>query len=389
MERAAAILGDLVGLVEASRDLASVLDTRVLLRRAVHRAQMIIGADLSFAALRETPDMLVMRAVAGGRTEDLARLQIQAGAGLGGKVLIVNKPVAVADYEHDPLITRDFVDVVVRGEGIGGMSGVPIRQGGEIIGVLYVAIRSLGELGDRALTLQVELANTLGPNLGRALELNDAKQRILDAERYRIAHQLHDELGQILFQLSLTTQQTKATARQVAPDLIALLDEIEAKASLAGSYLRECLRCLSSAAPQGTFSTIAQAELENFSQKSLIPAQFILLGQPVSVPPAISDVLLGVLRESLRNVEKHAQASCLVVSLHFKPTRVSIVIQDDGQGLQPGFELAALPEGGSGWGVVGMQQRVQGLGGQLALFNNEDCGATLMASLPLGESGPS
>lgn len=381
-------LWQLKALLEVSKKLARLVDVADLARQAVVQAHQLVGTDVACLAVREKPGLLVMRGVSGGRTEELQRLHIPAGAGIGGKVLLVHEPVVVTDYAHDPNITRDFVDVVAYAEGIGGMAGVPVRYGGEILGVLYTAIRSSGSIEGRLLSRQSEFARNLAPHLARALEVSRLRRETAEAERYRVATQLHDELGQTLFQIGLSTKRTKELARRVAPDLLHQLEEIEARASLASSYLRECLRALSPTTPQNALVALINVDVENFSERSGIPAQLIELGEPMPVSSTVAGALLAVLREGLLNVERHAQASNVVVTLHFEESQLGIIIQDDGRGLEPGFVIPMFPQGTSGWGLATLQQRVEALGGQICLMPNEDGGATLMASIPVERVKP-
>jgi signal transduction histidine kinase len=376
-------LADLDKFVEMGRWLDGLVESSVWSVRAAAEARHCLGIDLVSIAIQEPPGVLQMRGVAGARTEAFGRLRVHRGAGIGGKVLATDAPVAVADYAHDPSITRDYCGVVVDGEGIGGMSGVPISHGGHALGVLYAARRSVGELGDRLLDLQLRLAGSLAPSLFSALTAERAVNQAVHAERYRIARDLHDQLGHILFGIGVSAQRGQERATQVAPDLVCQLQEIEAQASRAASFLRETFHTIGDATGDDALSIMARVDADAFSQRSGVPVHVVVLGSPIALPRAVAVALITVVREGLHNVEKHAAATSVILTVHFTESEVSVIIQDDGVGLTSHFELRPYPAGSTGWGLVGLSQRIEGFGGRLVILTNEDGGVTLRTSVPV------
>jgi signal transduction histidine kinase len=93
--------------------------------------------------------------------------------------------------------------------------------------------------------------------------------------------------------------------------------------------------------------------------------------------PATAEALWRVTQEALTNVEKHAQARCIDVSLLCKPEAVTLRIADDGLGLA--LDAESLP---NRFGLRGMRERVEGLGGTLALDGGPN-GTTVEARLPV------
>jgi signal transduction histidine kinase len=109
----------------------------------------------------------------------------------------------------------------------------------------------------------------------------------------------------------------------------------------------------------------------------------VVLGTPIALPRAVAVALITAVREGLHNVEKHAAATSVILTVHFTGSEVSVIIQDDGVGLTPHFELRPYPAGSTGWGLVGLSQRIEGMGGRLVILTNEDGGLTLRASVPV------
>ena len=152
---------DLVRLSRASRRITGLLDASTLARRAAREFGELVGTEASGVGIREAPDVLVTRGAWGVRT------------GLAGDGM----RIAVGP-DSERLIER-----LVRREGVHGMLGVPIKDRGAVIGVLYGMNRTPGHLGDRARALAVEFAAALGPALGAAMETGRASRSSALAER--------------------------------------------------------------------------------------------------------------------------------------------------------------------------------------------------------------
>ncbi len=102
-----------------------------------------------------------------------------------------------------------------------------------------------------------------------------------------------------------------------------------------------------------------------------------LTGSPGELDAPVDAVVYGVVQEGLTNVLRHASATSVAVSLDRSPGRVTVSVQDDGQGSpQPGRH-------DEGMGLRGMRDRVQALGGELTAGPRPTGGFALRAVLPL------
>jgi two-component system NarL family sensor kinase len=97
-----------------------------------------------------------------------------------------------------------------------------------------------------------------------------------------------------------------------------------------------------------------------------------------ALPPAVAEALWHVAQEGLTNIEKHAQARHVVVSLSLQPQLALLRVSDDGAGLPPDAE------GKPGhYGLRGLRERVEGLGGTLLLTSAQTKGAFIEARVRL------
>jgi signal transduction histidine kinase len=107
-----------------------------------------------------------------------------------------------------------------------------------------------------------------------------------------------------------------------------------------------------------------------------IAVEFALHGVPRALPPAWDENLLRIGQEVVTNVLRHAKARYLVASLAFDATGLRLELRDDGRG----FDTATR---GDGFGLLGMVERVEQMGGALTLRSARDAGTVIAISLPL------
>ncbi|MGH2707699.1 MAG: sensor histidine kinase, partial [Actinomycetota bacterium] len=295
------------------------------------------------------------------------------------------RPASVADYELETSASRDFVDLLVHREGIRGITAVPIEYANRTLGVVYSGTRDIGYVGDRGQLLMVEIARSLAPLIAATRECEKRVKEGLLEERQRLEREFHDNLGQLLFGIGASARRVKERAPATAENLVADLEDIETHASRAASCLRDALQALAPSKPKEGLAAVIGLDASRFTNQTGIPAHFVMLGKPFDVSCAVERVLLALTHEGLHNVEKHARASSVVLSLSYGDSEVSFTIQDDGEGLPEDFELHPVPKAGQGWGLPSLHQRVEGLGGRMDLFPNEDGGVTLRATVPAPE----
>ncbi|HEX3605729.1 MAG TPA: GAF domain-containing protein [Candidatus Dormibacteraeota bacterium] len=376
-------LADLRRVTEASRSLVGLLDASVVARRAAGRLGPIVGTDATGVSLREGPRLMVTRGAWRVRTPGVRDgLQIPFGDGVGGKVLQHRRTVSVADFETEPAISPRLVEHMVHQEGVHAILGVPIIHRGRVIGVLYALNRTAGEIGDRARRIAEGFAGELGPTLGAAMFAQRSARLSAMEERQRLSRDLHDNLSPLLFGIGSAAQRAGATLDDTVPDLAEQIRAIEAQAAHAASSLRDILRALSPAACDEGLPAVVAMDVRGFATVTGIATDFAVLGEPAPLSSEQEAVLLAVVREGLHNVGKHAQASTVLVTLHYGEASAEIVVQDDGRGLPDGFEVTQVPRDGQHYGLASLTQRLARVGGDLALQRNQDGGMTLCGNVP-------
>jgi signal transduction histidine kinase len=198
------------------------------------------------------------------------------------------------------------------------------------------------------------------------------------AERTRLAREIHDTLAQgftsIVVQLG-AAQRAIATQPNAANEHIALAERM-ARESLAEAR-RSVWNLRSPALERGNLGDALRGLSERQSRLGAAHA-FQQQGEPWPLPPDAEAALLRVAQEALANVAKHAQASEVQVLLHYQPDSVTLTIKDNGTGFNPTTLAHPVPAGlWGGFGLAGMRERLQALGGSLELRN--DSGALVEA----------
>jgi signal transduction histidine kinase len=100
------------------------------------------------------------------------------------------------------------------------------------------------------------------------------------------------------------------------------------------------------------------------------PVEVCVEGQAWPLSPAVESALLRVAQEALANTLKHAEANAVAIALRYSDDAVTLQVADDGRGFPPEVLVRrAAPGPWGGFGLLGIEERVRALGGELTLTN--------------------
>lgn len=384
-------------LADERGELIALLDRTAVLRETSRRVREQAGLDLGYAAEIDNPELLVIRGWSGAISSGLRNLEVPRGLGLGGKSFALARPVWVPDYCSSSQITHDF-DTVIRCEGIGAMVAVPLVHEGRIVGVAYGAKRGPAMLGDVVIDQVERVTEPAGSALLLAARADDQTSTAVTAERQRIAIALHDSVGALLFGIGAEVRDLQAYA-DAPPDLVAKLREVEAQVAETAAIFRESLAVLDDVAPDRSLTATLRGDCEAFSRRTGVIARCVALTDLPTLDAGRTAAVVAVVREALVNVEKHAHATSVVVSLIASGGGIAVAVADDGLGWaqaasaesgtpRESFDPSDArprvdPTGSSGMGLRGSHDRVARLGGSLSVVGNEDGGLALRAWVPV------
>ena len=210
------------------------------------------------------------------------------------------------------------------------------------------------------------------------------REQSLLAERTRIARELHDVVAHHISAIAIQAESARFTIPAL-PEQGA--DRFAAIGDSARAALDEMRRLL------GVMRAPVDAtELEpqpGFDQLSALidehrtlggDVRFSVRGPVAALPDAVELVAYRVVEEALTNVRRHADGAAVEVSIDYTPTLVRIAVRDHG----PGGAVGLDDDGGAaGFGLVGMRERVEAIGGTLTAGDHREGGFEIVADLPV------
>jgi signal transduction histidine kinase len=367
----------LESLNEIGNALATETDVGRLLDLVARRLRELLDARLVAVMLPAGETELRFAAVAGTGGEAFLGQTMQRAASKSGRVYELGRSERSDSVLDDPEVDRD----VVRGLGVRTGLWVPLIVRSVTIGLIAVHDK-LGS-DPRFTDNDVRLAETFASRAAVAVDLSqriarDALRRIVGAqelERRRLARELHDETGQALSSILLGL---KALEEKVeSDDARGAVSDVR---ELVVATLHDVRRLAVELRPKvlDDFGLVPALErlTEAFGAQTGITVRFESGLTTERLPADMETALYRIVQEALTNIVKHSRARNVSVVLIRKPGAVAAVIEDDGQGFDPG----SVRDGG--FGLEGMRERVGLLDGRLQVESREGAGATLVAEVP-------
>ena len=214
--------------------------------------------------------------------------------------------------------------------------------------------------------------------------LAQAREAGMLDERQRMAREIHDTLAQGL--TGIITQLQAAERHGQSQD--ERRRHIDLATQLARDSLTEARRSVQAMQPEPLESARLPEALADVASKWTrihgVPATVTTTGQPRRIRPDAEITLLRAAQEALVNVARHARAGKVGLTLSYMEDQVNLDIRDDGVGFDPQPAGATVPAraGGSGYGLLAMRQRVEGVAGTLEVESAPGGGTAISASVP-------
>jgi signal transduction histidine kinase len=202
-----------------------------------------------------------------------------------------------------------------------------------------------------------------------------------EAERQRIARELHDETGQALTATGMGLRGVAALLNQDKERATQNLKQLE---TLVTSSLTELQHLIADLRPSHLDDLGLPATLrwwaDEIEGRTPLKVTVDVIGEEQSISPPVRLALFRVAQEALTNVIKHAQAETASVTLKFNAENVSIDVKDDGAG----FDLNQVMSGKvpPSWGLLGMQERAALLGGEVNIESQPGQGTAVQINIP-------
>jgi len=288
------------------------------------------------------------------------------------------EPARIDDYrESSGMFAR-----AGRDWGFRSAAGAPIHVAGRLWGVVTVASAhkaSLPRNTEARLSAFTELVGTSIANAEAQTALAASRVRIVtaaDEARRRIERDLHDGAQQRLVTLALQLREIRAAVPPGAGDLARRLDGVAAGLDDALEELREIARGIHPAVlAQGGLRPALRALADRCS----VPVDLHVQVPAARLPGPAEIAAYYVVSEALTNTARHADANAATVEVTVDKSTLRVRVHDDGRG---GADFT------HGSGLVGLEDRVEALGGRLSLHSPPGKGTTLEVQIPARDSGP-
>lgn len=259
---------------------------------------------------------------------------------------------------------------------VAGWHLVPFSAVAYVAGVVFVVVFAQMAVREKRYHGDVEALNRQLEEANQKVRAYSAQVEELGAavERNRTARELHDGLGRYLTAINIRLEAARATFES---DPEKALDSLAKAQTLAKEGLGEVR---GSAASVRTAPVEAQSladaieALAAESETAGLPTEVTVLGAVRPLPKQTEHVLYRAAQEGLNNARKHAQASHATVTLDYQfENGARLTVADDGVG-------AEQPEGG--FGLLGLRERAQLLGGEVRVITAPGEGFTVEVDMP-------
>ncbi len=412
----------MIALHDTSLDMIAQLEMPELLQALLRRGTQLLSARAGSLYLYDAEQQLVRNIANYNTSRDWTGVTLQPGEGLCGQVILTGEPLIVNEY-------RDWSGkaTVFAQTPLSRVIGAPIQRQDQTMGAILILndqhAQPFGRNDLWLLRLFADLASIAIENAKlhsqaknfsqelelrveeRTRELSKAKEEIAvkavqlrsllsqtisiqEEERARIARDMHDGVVQLITAARYELQ----AARVVGGASLAVT--AHGKLDAAREVLEEAEREIRNAI-YDLHSPILDAiglipALEKyatrFQELSGIACVLSVVGAPRRLPEPIEVAVFRMVEEAMQNVAAHSDARAASVVLEFEPNLFSAMVRDDGHG----FDYRGWLESRNGnhLGLLGMQERVENLGGQVEVWSELGEGTRVMFRLPIQQDEP-
>jgi two-component system sensor histidine kinase DegS len=256
----------------------------------------------------------------------------------------------------------------------------PVGSHGNYLGALVLG-RTAGGFSDA----ELEFARTLGEYLSGQMQktaAGDSQQAVAANERRKIAQEIHDGIAQELTGIVLTLEACqRALDRDPAVLTVSLAKAArEARATLADvrQYMAQ-LRA-NEGGEINLPSTVARL-IDDVRRQTGLRVEMEENGGERELEPPLERAVVRIVGESLRNIAQHAHAKTAKLRLAYGQKEISVIVEDDGVGFDIEPAMANAAESGH-FGLAGMRERAESIGGTLTVLSQPGQGAVVTATLP-------
>ncbi len=370
------------------------LDLEDILGQALDEVLRLTGIDAGAIFLHEEMlgDLELLAHC--GLSEEAARLASRLGLldGACGGVLEFGQLVVVPDISR----YRGRRAESLKREKLSSLVHVPLTAKGSTLGSMCVGTRRQREFDEE----EQELLTAIGSQIAVAVEnarlyaevqhkeqlRGELLKKAITAqeeERKRIARELHDDTSQALTALLYAAEEGMEMS-----DLAEVKEMLTSMRELVVHTLDGVHKLIFDLRPTMLDHLGLVPALRWFAQSRLEPTGIRVTIQekspPRRLPTEVETALFRVVQETINNIARHAAARNAQISFDFGNEAVTVEVEDDGIGFDM-IELVLSPDSGRGLGLMGMQERIEVLDGEIEIISALGYGTRVHIRVPIVE----
>jgi len=365
---------ELEALNDVSREISSRLDIQQVLSSVTEKARSLLGGEVASLCLLD-------------ESQHWLKLQTLSGPGEA----VVSEVISAENSSSEAILSSDQALQCGIGACQGGCGilsekyrashlAASLRVGERVIGALCVGSPTRQRFAAESVDILTKLANTAAIALENARLYAQAERVATLEERHRIAAEMHDGLGQTLSYLGLMTDQVVDFLAEGQDD--AALKRLQHTRETIEKATGEVRLAINNLVDESNINLDLRKrlceEVDLFNSQHSLQAvwQFDVQG-PLTCYPDVAEQVLNVVREALKNADRHARAHKAVVRVGREDDLYSVMVEDDGQGFD-----ASQPGPSGHFGLRFMRARAERIGGQLEIISRFGHGASIKLTWP-------
>jgi PAS domain S-box-containing protein len=379
-------MAEMLNAINSTQSLDEILDF------IVSHACRLMGSDAAaIFSIQADSGTLQMQSACGIEREFFTNLQAPIDSHPPGLTRTNRQPVAIADLpaavsemeagdSRLPFLILPFMqDFFHRHQAL---LSAPVMVKNEIYGTLNFYQNRVHQFSDEDLQLATTLANQVALAIETTSLRQQSEQSAALAERNRLARELHDSVTQSLYSVTLYAE--AANRLLASGNVTEAANHVRELRETAQEALREMRLLIFELRPlvlsKIGLAAALRSRLESVESRGGIQTELIVEGAE-KLPYLLEEELYQVATEALNNLLKHAHAHHVTLRLVVTQEQVRLEISDDGVG----FNLA-MAESSGGFGLAGMRERAQRLGGHLQIATESSLGTKISLDVPLSSN---
>ncbi|GIV77429.1 MAG: hypothetical protein KatS3mg050_1823 [Litorilinea sp.] len=254
---------------------------------------------------------------------------------------------------------------------------------------VLAAIRDITER-KQAEAQNMQLLREVSEHREQLRQLAQRLSEVQEAERRRLANELHDQVGQNLGALGLNLSIIRSQVRNLCTEESSLVKRLTDSMELVEQITERIRNVMSELRPMVLDDYGLVDGLEWYAGRLAVRSGLRTHVSQEGILPELPDTVVNglfrIAQEALANVVRHAEAQQVTIQIEGDPGQVCMTITDDGCGFQP--RRGSRESGENGWGLLIMQERAVAIGGQVEIRSTPGHGTQVKVTIPLKGEHP-